>query len=144
MDHRRPLDAIESLGTAILQTTDYTDDNFGTMAPINVHSNFNGIVLDLVYGRQMIFGNFITLDWFGGIGYGLESKTVSFLPSGYSDQDSHDRYSHEIGSSTFPIAFTAGLKVGYIFKTPYWISHIGQSNSRNSKPPSRHSMGGNE
>lgn len=127
--------------------TDYTNDGLvgifinnsnSTNVPINVHSNYTGMALDLIYGRQFIFGNSITVGWYAGIGYFFENKT-SDLPTGYTDEDTPNRYAFLAGSKNFPLAWTAGFNVGYIFKTPEWIANIGKS-KQNVKAPSRHSM----
>ncbi len=111
----------------------------------DVKSSYVGAALNLIYGRQYIFGNSITVGWYVGLGYGFENKTVTY--SAYYpniDLTSFDpiRYSHTFFGKNFPITYTAGFNIGYIFKTPEWISNIGKPKSRrgDSKPPSRHSM----
>jgi hypothetical protein len=106
---------------------------------VDVVSNYNGAALNLIYGRQYIFGNFITVGWYFGVGYGAESKTSTYSSNNLILDYDPIRYSHTYFGSTFPLDYTAGFNVGYIFKTPTWISNIGKS-KQNVKAPSRHSM----
>ncbi len=55
-------------------------------------------------GKQWIFQDIFLLDWHIGIGYGFGTGTQG----GYY-------YSQTIGSSSFPIAITTGLKIGVLF-----------------------------
>lgn len=109
-----------------------------TTSTTSVHNNYLGIALDIQYGRQFIFGNFITVGWYMGVGYGMEDKATSFsgtpIPN-YFDWDPR-RYSHTFFGEDFPMAFTGGFNIGYIFRTPYWLSKPRVSN----REPSRHSM----
>ena len=132
---------------------DYYYNGNGTYAPIDVHRSYLGAALNLIYGRQVIFGNSITVGWYAGLGYGMENKTTtSSYPAGtnpvYVEEAlaidnliDNKRYSHGYFGSKFPITYTIGFNIGYIFKTPEWISGIGHS-KQNVKAPSRHSMGG--
>ena len=113
---------------------------------VDAHHSYFGLALNLIYGRQFIFGNSITVGYYVGIGYGIESKTSSYsinsvnVPTPiYSDIADFGRYSHTYLGDKFPITWTGGFTIGYIFKTPEWISSIGKGGNR-SKAPSRHSM----
>lgn len=107
---------------------------------IKAKSSFNGVALHLIYGRQYIFGNSITVGWYAGIGYGGESRSTSYSNSAYTQADFDPiRHSHSYLGDDFPVSFTAGFNIGYIFKTPAFISNIGKS-SKSNRPPSRKSM----
>ena len=108
---------------------------------VDVRGNYNGAALNLIYGRQYIFGNSITVGWYFGLGYGMESKTETYSAY-YQNISDYDpiRYSHYYYGKSLPLTTTAGFNIGYIFKTPAWISNIGKS-KQNVKAPSRHSMG---
>ncbi|MGB3947121.1 MAG: hypothetical protein WBM13_03995 [Bacteroidia bacterium] len=111
-----------------------------TIEVIRAKSSFTGVALHLIYGRQYIFGNSITVGWYAGIGYGGESRTTSYSNSAYTLADFDPiRHSHTYSGDRFPVTFTAGFNIGYIFKTPEWVSNIGKSN-KSRRPPSRHSM----
>jgi len=121
-------------------STNYTyAGNSNTIS--EVHNDYLSITLDLVYGRQFIFGNSITVGWYIGMGYSLEDKVTTFKGSPITNFEDYDvrRYSHTyFGDVLIPLAITSGFNIGYIFKTPYWLSKPRVSN----REPSRHSMKG--
>ena len=104
-----------------------------------VHDNYVGITLDIVYGRQFIVGNSITLGWYVGVGYGFESKTTSLSSTVSNYYSDPTRYSHLYMGDTFPMILTGGFNIGYIFKTPEWINRITAPRVSNTSP-SRHSL----
>jgi hypothetical protein len=55
-------------------------------------------------GKQYILGQFTTLDFNVGLGYG------------YGNHDGDYYYSHVVGGGGFPIAATAGLSIGFLLK----------------------------
>jgi hypothetical protein len=127
--------------------TDYLNSsnyNYGATS-IKVHDNYLGMALNLIYGRQFIFGNSITVGYYLGGGYGFENKETTYsspVPvNGYNNFNDYNptRYSHSFFGKDFPITFTGGFNVGYIFKTPEWVSRISAPRVSN-KPPSRHSL----
>lgn len=87
---------------------------------------YQSLVLNLIYGRQYIYGNSITVAWYGGIGYGFEnvSRRGTLPPGAWQQWDSFDprRYSHIYLGENFPMSMTAGFTIGYIFPTPKFIS----------------------
>jgi len=99
---------------------------------------YQSIVLHLIYGRQFIFGNTITVSWYGGVGYGFESSTTvgTISNSDWLDFDTR-RYSHIYFGEKFPMTWTFGFTVGYILKAPEFLSN---KKNYKPKPPSRHSM----
>ena len=62
--------------------------------------------LFLNLGKQWIMDNSFLMDLYFGVGYGFDS--------GPNDGDYH--YGYVIAPSQFPIAFQAGLKIGFLFK----------------------------
>lgn len=105
---------------------------------IPVKNSYQSLCLNIQYGRQFIVGNTLTLGYYWGIGYGIENKTSSLVTSNYYDTYSVERYSHTYFGKDFPIVFTAGFTIGYIFKTPAWIKK--NPYAQNNKMPSRKSM----
>jgi len=69
-------------------------------------SVFSGTV-QLVVGKQWIMDNAFAVDFFVGVGYGFSS--------GSSDYRTY-HYGYSVMDESFPIAFSAGLKIGYLFK----------------------------
>ncbi len=98
---------------------------------------YQSLVINLVYGRQFIFGNAITVSYYVGVGYGFESKSTSGTnPNYWYDTFDPRRYSYWYMGQTFPMTFTAGFTIGYIMRTPEWL----KGKQAYSKPPTRRSM----
>jgi len=76
--------------------------------------------LNLVFGKQSIVGNVMTIDWYIGVGYGTQSstrKTVNF--NGYlPDVESYESYcfSHVYLGPNMPLIYTGGLAIGFLLK----------------------------
>lgn len=87
---------------------------------------YQSLNLNLIYGRQYIYGNSITVAWYGGFGYGFESveRNGTLPPGTWQQWDNFDprRYSHIYLGENFPMSLTAGFTIGYIFPTPKFIS----------------------
>jgi hypothetical protein len=103
---------------------------------LRVKNTYQSFCLNIQYGRQYIVGNTLTIGYYLGVGYGFENKTSTHILSYYDDY-SIERYSHSYFGKDFPIIFTSGFTIGYIFKTPDWISRnsyaqINKSSSRKS------------
>jgi hypothetical protein len=61
--------------------------------------------LQLVMGKQWVFDNAFLIDMYSGVGYGFTTGDYGGLSYGYV-----------IGDNSFPISFSAGLKIGFLFK----------------------------
>jgi len=127
------------------QTINNSNNNYssGTYYPAyTVTANHVGIALMLIYGRQFILGNVFTFGYYIGGGYVGESSsystTAATLPIGstlaYSDINRFCIITTE--SKTFPVGFTGGINIGFLFESPKWLK---QSNVSN-RAPSRHSL----
>lgn len=68
-------------------------------------SVFSGTV-QMVLGKQWVMDNAFAIDLFAGIGYGF-STSEDFTPY---------HYGYSVMDENFPIAFSAGFKIGYLFK----------------------------
>lgn len=138
---------IEAIVYGLADNYHYTDPTDPSQFA-DYEKRYYGMALNLIYGRQFIFGNSITVGYYGGIGYGFESTTTiasvnNKIVNNNIDTDVNIpfRYSHSFWGKKFPITLTAGFTIGYIFKTPEWISRIGRKPSNiNYKAPSRRSM----
>ncbi|PKP54140.1 MAG: hypothetical protein CVT92_01010 [Bacteroidetes bacterium HGW-Bacteroidetes-1] len=64
--------------------------------------------IQLVLGKQWVFDNVFLVDMYGGIGYGFSA--------GGDDYEIGYHYGYTIAPSEFPVSFSAGLKIGYLFK----------------------------
>lgn len=102
-------------------------------------NKYQSMTLDLGYGRQFIFGNSITVGFYFGLGYSFESKTSDRVGTvlWYNDYQAN-RYSHSYYGKNFPLATTLRFTIGYITRTPDWLSS--KSSKMPNKPPTRHSM----
>lgn len=65
--------------------------------------------IQLVIGKQWVFDNVFLVDMHGGIGYGFSTSSNDYYESGY-------HFGYTIAPSEFPMSFSAGLKIGYLFK----------------------------
>lgn len=59
--------------------------------------------LTLKFGKQWVFDDSFLVDWFVGFGYGLSSV------------DEAINYGFVAGTEDFPVAFTSGLRVGWVW-----------------------------
>ncbi|KAF0198788.1 MAG: Uncharacterized protein FD166_1040 [Bacteroidetes bacterium] len=62
--------------------------------------------IQLVFGKQWIFDNTFAIDMYGGVGYGFTT----------SDNDIAYHYGYTIAGTDFPLAFSTGLKIGWLFR----------------------------
>lgn len=62
--------------------------------------------IQVVIGKQWVFSNVFATDIFGGIGYGFTTD----------DAEYPYHYGYSILGSSFPMSFSAGFKLGYLFK----------------------------
>lgn len=90
------------------ESYDYSDPysyNYGTTRENVLTGAFH---LDL--GKQWVFDDAFLLDFFFGVGYGFSSYSGDYY------DDPTYQYGYIIASETVPISFSAGLKIGYLFK----------------------------
>jgi hypothetical protein len=73
----------------------------GTATTTNDVVSSLSIIINL--GKQVIYDNAFLIDYHIGVGYGMATDEVGYY------------YSNFIGTSSFPIAFTAGFKIGGLF-----------------------------
>lgn len=78
----------------------------------------NSFAANIIFGKQWILGNMFTLDAYLGIGYGAVSR-ISSNPSVSTTDDiflySPYHFSHYFFGKEFPMTYTSGLSIGYIF-----------------------------
>ena len=72
----------------------------------NRESIFGGAA-QMVFGKQWIVDNIFAIDTYAGIGYGFTST---------SGNDEYYHYGFMVPDNDFPIAFSAGLRLGILFK----------------------------
>lgn len=71
-------------------------------------SNIVSGAVQLVFGKQWVFDNVFLVDLYGGIGYGFSS--------GDESDENFYHYGYIFTSNEFPMAFSGGLKIGFLFK----------------------------
>ena len=79
--------------------------DYGFSSEKSRESVISGTV-QIVLGKQWVFDNAFSIDFFGGVGYGF---TTSEAYTGY-------HYGYTVADKNFPLAFSAGFKIGYLFK----------------------------
>lgn len=101
-------------------TTEFSTDTslYQTGNYVHTKNNYQSIAFHLIYGRQNIYGNALTVGYYIGIGYGFESKsTTGYAGNNYWNYDPR-RYSHFYFGENFPMTITWGLNIGWLHK-PY-------------------------
>jgi hypothetical protein len=73
----------------------------------NNRENATSGTIHIVFGNQWVYDNVFCIDTFFGIGYGFYSGNNEDIGGYY--------FGYIIGNKAFPISFSAGLKVGYVF-----------------------------
>ncbi|MCK5824997.1 MAG: hypothetical protein KAG96_06275 [Ichthyobacteriaceae bacterium] len=84
--------------------TTYVYNNIGSNEIVKKEEVFS-VALMLKLGKQWVIDNSLLIDLYGGLGYGNASdKHQDFVPYGFV-----------VAPREFPIAFTWGVRVGYVF-----------------------------
>jgi len=84
----------------------YDDGFYGYNYSTERKDVVTGAIL-LNVGKQWVFDNSFLVDFFFGVGYGFDSR---------NDNDGGYHFSHVSASDEVPISFSAGLKMGWLFK----------------------------
>ncbi len=122
--------------TQLIDTTSYWVSSGSRY--LTTKNKYQSLCLNIQYGRQYIVGNTLTIGYFLGIGYAFESKSSSLVTANYYDNYTIERYSHTYFGKDFPLAFTSGFTIGYIFRTPEWLNR--NPYAQKNKMPTRNSM----
>jgi hypothetical protein len=78
--------------------------------------NFANYGVNILFGRQYIIDNFLSLDYFGGVGFALQySSYKPVLPKDESDVDFNYAFSHLYFGKNLPLILGGGLTVGFIY-----------------------------
>jgi hypothetical protein len=103
-----------SFGVYGRKFTDYYYDSYDPWGnwiytePIERSETVVSGAIQIVFGKQWVFDNVFLIDIYSGVGYGFSNKTHHY-DGGY-------HYGYTIGGSGFPVAASAGIKIGYLFK----------------------------
>lgn len=78
--------------------------------------NFSNYGFNILFGRQYIIDNFLTLDYFGGVGFALQySSYKPLLLKDEEDVDFNYAFSHLYFGKNLPIILGGGLTVGFVY-----------------------------
>ncbi|REJ84978.1 MAG: hypothetical protein DWQ44_05365 [Bacteroidetes bacterium] len=91
--------------------------NYSLTYPQNelVDVRYTNIAVNIVFGKQHLLGKHLTLDYYFGVGYGLQSSNYKTdLPYDYLDYEGYS-YSHLYMGKEFPMILSGGLTIGYLF-----------------------------
>ncbi len=103
---------------SLFKRTQEVSNLFGGMSSIE-EVQFGNYGISLVYGRQVILGKTITIDWYFGVGYAMQTSKVLSSNNTIFDNSNIDLgtyvYSGYYGGKNAPVLFSGGITVGYLF-----------------------------
>ncbi|MEO8087220.1 MAG: hypothetical protein ABI763_10395 [Bacteroidota bacterium] len=77
---------------------------------------FTNLGFNILFGRQYIIDNFLTLDYFGGVGFALQYSTYKpLLPKDTDEVDFNYAFSHLYFGKNLPLILGGGLTIGFIY-----------------------------
>jgi hypothetical protein len=82
--------------------------------PIKSRVKYTNIAVNIVFGKQYILGNVMTLDYYFGAGYGLQSSNSDNDLYSFEGSESYS-YSHLYFGNDSPLIITGGLTIGVLF-----------------------------
>ena len=93
------------LSLAVFGRDGWPSDDYYGQNQENARETVASAALHLVLGKQWIIDNAFLVDFYAGLGYGVSSTDETNYYYGFS-----------IAGSSFPISFSSGLKIGFLFK----------------------------
>ncbi|MDD2528077.1 MAG: hypothetical protein PHW35_03380 [Lentimicrobiaceae bacterium] len=93
------------LALAVYGVDNYTYEYYPVQSITKKRESVISASMQMVMGKQWIMDNSFLVDAFFGIGYGFSSN----------DRESY-HYGYLIADQSFPVSFSAGLKIGFLFK----------------------------
>lgn len=110
------------------QTGGYYTYNYSTfpytytwvpVSTITQETKYASYSISLVYGRQVLLGKIMTLDWYVGAGFAFHTASLksgsAILDYEYDTKPTYDYGSAYFGKS-FPMVMSTGITLGYLFK----------------------------
>jgi hypothetical protein len=76
---------------------------------------FHNYAFNIVFGKQWIMGDIVTLDFGFGIGYGGQSTTVDYKDLDGELYFEEQAYSHVFTGPNFPLVLNSALTIGVLF-----------------------------
>lgn len=93
------------LALAVYGVDNYTYEYYPVQSTTGKRETIISTTMQLVMGKQWIMDNSFLVDAFVGLGYGFT----------FNDRESY-HYGYLIADQSFPLSFSAGLKIGLLFK----------------------------
>lgn len=81
--------------------------------------NYTNIGVQICFGKQILLGDIMTLDYYFGIGWGWQGSDAPETLSGYDESSwewEPNAYSHIYMGPSAPIIISGGLTLGFLFK----------------------------
>lgn len=81
--------------------------------------NYTNFAVNIVFGKQAILSERMTLDWYVGAGYGGQWTNKSTTSTLYQDETANYKpnvFSHIYGGHKLPLVVSGGLSIGYLLK----------------------------
>ncbi len=97
--------------------TIFTGSNTYPYNPQEIKANITNYALNIIFGKQYILGSSVTLDYYGGIGYGIRSDNIDYSNQYFYYYDYNDgyEYSHTYGGEDSPFVLSGGITIGVLF-----------------------------
>lgn len=94
--------------------------NYAAGNTISGRYSYTSLALNICFGKQVLLADIMTLDWYFGIGYGLQmTNAPEYSSNYYGDLDkpfAPYAYSHLFLGRNFPMVFSGGMTIGVLFK----------------------------
>ncbi|MGG7033926.1 MAG: hypothetical protein ACI7YS_01885 [Flavobacterium sp.] len=82
--------------------------------PTSYTTHNNAFAMNVCLGKQWILGNTLTLDIYGGVGFGVSSVKITNATADAYIDDTPYFYSHLGGTESSPFIISGGFSLGYI------------------------------
>lgn len=83
----------------------------------SIKETYNNFAIELIFGKQHVLGDVMTIDYYVGFGFGWQNKKTDADPAIIYDLDFQSyAYSHVFLGNSFPLTLSGGITVGYLFK----------------------------
>ncbi|CAN5434049.1 hypothetical protein BH11BAC2_BH11BAC2_00190 [soil metagenome] len=91
-----------------------------TVNTVKKRITYDNLAFNIIFGKQYLLGDILTLDWYFGMGYGYQHSSYKADPNlnstDYNDLEFEPyAYSHVYLGKNFPMTLTGGLTLGIMF-----------------------------
>jgi hypothetical protein len=99
---------------SVFEKTVQTNSYYTSAAQFET-GTFHNYAFNIVFGKQWIMGDVLSLDFSFGIGYGGQSTTVDYQDFDGESYFEEQAYSHFYAGPDFPMIFNSALTIGVVF-----------------------------